>query len=874
MDSSLCLVLLFLALFSGSAFCQPCQILPGNGTLDEKKVNSSVSCFRFNNDKPKLMVLRNILLKDKDTLLIQDVDAKNSTFNYTLLTSQSTVPFEVVLGLSNTAIYFNSTNVTISNSTWSIQYSDDLTVDITNDLSTRINAPKFYAPGTKLVSVLYKVTSYLPSTSIPVVTFVNNQWKSENGYILIASGASNHHNYSNPTELPDFFADEGNSQISINVTLNTTEAIRDFILSIDPVIKACSGVLTLSSTLNASSLFDNLPEFSSPYTCHRLINSSNAITIKVDSFNSSSGQQLTITDGSSSLKKVSKYFYEDVNDFLYISPVNEVLVTLKVGESSRNVSVKAFFDLGTQLNGKGNIVVSKDLTQSESFWQLIAEPYKVVKVNFQKISNATVTVYSGLQRTEKVFTVLNSSDMNANPVIGGNEMLLHIKTGNRTENTMAEFESIPDGCDHESTDLIGQWSYSAKTSDTSCSCSIVPYLPSSGSAQQIVLYLDTITLSGQDTLKIVSPVVLEPKEVAKFNTSVSLLQVVAPINEGFRVEFTRTGNSTGSQVSIHYKTVETICGGDLNTGNNISVYSSPNYPYPYPLNALCTWRGNAKDKSSLITVNDLNLLPGHNLTVKSGSTSMKYEGTKLPQSSLLVKKGEEVDIQFSSQSSSSSSATGVSFTYKTFDEGETIIGVGGAIPVKPNVSSVYMIQVNSSNPKDAIVNVTVTANPTLESDLKASLIIYDGATPREPVLKYNLSEPVLSKNNTIIITYKPLKPNITFTLSYIKFNCSAWCQNGYCMHPDWLCNGVNNCGDNTDELYCNENSTTPSPQPTTTARPEAQDYSGWVKSGWVPGCLAIGILLGMILYFAVPRIINKFRGRGGNYSRMGDDRVV
>lgn len=29
------------------------------------------------------------------------------------------------------------------------------------------------------------------------------------------------------------------------------------------------------------------------------------------------------------------------------------------------------------------------------------------------------------------------------------------------------------------------------------------------------------------------------------------------------------------------------------------------------------------------------------------------------------------------------------------------------------------------------------------------------------------------------------------------------CDNKFCMHPDWRCNGVNDCGDYTDERNCN-----------------------------------------------------------------------
>lgn len=33
-------------------------------------------------------------------------------------------------------------------------------------------------------------------------------------------------------------------------------------------------------------------------------------------------------------------------------------------------------------------------------------------------------------------------------------------------------------------------------------------------------------------------------------------------------------------------------------------------------------------------------------------------------------------------------------------------------------------------------------------------------------------------------------------------NTSMQCLNGICMHPNWICNGINECGDYSDEQKC------------------------------------------------------------------------
>lgn len=44
--------------------------------------------------------------------------------------------------------------------------------------------------------------------------------------------------------------------------------------------------------------------------------------------------------------------------------------------------------------------------------------------------------------------------------------------------------------------------------------------------------------------------------------------------------------------------------------------------------------------------------------------------------------------------------------------------------------------------------------------------------------------------------------SLLFVLCVLGCNTSMQCQNKMCLHPDWRCNGIDECGDNTDERNC------------------------------------------------------------------------
>lgn len=41
-----------------------------------------------------------------------------------------------------------------------------------------------------------------------------------------------------------------------------------------------------------------------------------------------------------------------------------------------------------------------------------------------------------------------------------------------------------------------------------------------------------------------------------------------------------------------------------------------------------------------------------------------------------------------------------------------------------------------------------------------------------------------------------------YTRNSLISACDSLCDNKVCMHPDWRCNGENDCGDFSDERNC------------------------------------------------------------------------
>lgn len=80
-------------------------------------------------------------------------------------------------------------------------------------------------------------------------------------------------------------------------------------------------------------------------------------------------------------------------------------------------------------------------------------------------------------------------------------------------------------------------------------------------------------------------------------------------------------------------------------------------------------------------------------------------------------------------------------------------------------------------------------------------------------------------------------------------------DNKRCILPDWNCNGINDCGDNYDEIHCNV--TVPVPTPAPVPIVESGGVSGWVI---VLLIIPMSIGVGVLMTLFGPLLLTRLRG--------------
>lgn len=624
--------------------------------------------------------------------------------------------------------------------------------------------------------------------------------------------------------------------------------------------------------------------------CHWVIKSEKDTTIsfKFMEMNlTSRATHITINDGknkyapllfqaSSDKMSAKNRYISSSGNYLWISIEQPDESTLVVGNATMHQ--KGGYKIGSgELAVPVNSTEVVYLLEEENGENIILENHKG-----NLTANSTILIYDDFSTDSTPIMVLNTSLPNYPIVSSTSRMMVIAENFTGVANYQASFKKVNNDCYKMSTLENGEYSLINNCNST-CKWIVPPAVGDSNSV--ISLHLHPAMFEQQDfaTLCLLNA----PHTVITNITSqmTMLPDFYLPSSTGFLLNSVRGNCSSGNMLHGSFEKRKG-CNAQhkLKPGSQLSV-SSPNFPNTYPLLAHCwtniTTMDSTKNGRFLLTFNKIDLAATHCLRVRgivgnSSTTMQKYEGSLavLPGDLIL---NNSASIEFSAQPCNStkiqlmplSTASGFSLNITAADCGDKITKTEGnfstpGFPKNTNASvCIWILEVSEKNAKSLnIINFTLTKNDSKDFELD----IYDGGSIHNGTLKNHSSSPLLSQTNSLIFVYRRRNNTSTAPGILVAFHaqeCKDKCQNGRCLHKDWKCNGINECGDNTDEIDCEVapfiTTTTPSP-------PEEKSY------GVSPVAVGLGIpiafVLGCLAAIYLPPLIR--RVRSGQYHQFRD----
>lgn len=361
-----------------------------------------------------------------------------------------------------------------------------------------------------------------------------------------------------------------------------------------------------------------------------------------------------------------------------------------------------------------------------------------------------------------------------------------------------------------------------------------------------------------------------------------------------RVEILDERNSTLADPILFEASyaVEMGCKEDLESGIEAGHIMTPGFPNLYPYNELCEWRMSTGEDSIIrVSFDDFRVFSEHNfmidisrtqnetfgnhsIIVTNKTTIFSHSGEVLPDD-LIVADISDMTFTFDSTSNDNvddlhvDQGVKVNYEYLTCGgnvtkEGATLSSPGFPANVSERTRCVWIVNLPpaKNNSIARIVKFKLYAGSKANDPSVNTLMIRDGGSKRAPPVPGNVTEgqEVMSRTNIIWVEYvftpdTNKSSGFPFQLNYTTYDCppSQQCKNGICMHPDWKCDGYDQCGDHSDEDDCT----------CVVTKTGAVSYLALGMS-----ILATFVIAVLIACFA-PMIYRKIR-YGGGYSELRD----
>lgn len=683
--------------------------------------------------------------------------------------------------------------------------------------------------------------------------------------------------------MPEYDFIGTNYNVSVHLDLSVLNQSLTFLL--EYVTKDCSGMVQLESTQQwTPSLPPKSPEFLlSNVQCRWVLvgQNQNKVGLNVMNFSLNGVEDLlVVADGgrkSSPVLLQANQGTTHVEGLVILSSSKYMWLSISSPEYNENDNFMAAVTLagqGGHMRNNGTLTFDST-TESATFLLEVDEGKLVFLTSDSPLKSGEVEVRSDFYKDSPLLHIFTPGSASYPLVSTGNKMMVTAK-GLNDQKFVANFTGVLPGCHQTTLGTNGFYSLSGNCSST-CSWAVNP--ANSGKTERFLLTLSSFNLVVGDNLT-VSTLKSPFKPLVAVNaTFPSVPPIEMNAADGAYVNIERGGCLVANSTLVT-GSVSPVLG--TTTVQQLSkrvvyVLQSPKFPNQYPLNSVRSVKLVGSGIGGLhITFRTLDLRPGHVLMLTSGGNkTVNLTGSQQPQDIVLSQ--PELSAEFLSPVTSSYvSGYGFDTRITPVDSAVDVHGEHGTVttpsypaPVKKNSMFVWMISVPNLNKKNASVavkfNVSVNSNDSVSiQNISQSLTVYDGNSVRSPRLT-NLtgSSNLLSRSDTILVVYaaSPTADGLSVKIDFTTYTCnlSDICKSsGICIHEDWRCNGVNDCGDNSDELACSFQPT-PSPSPSPEPTPAPSTKTGGVSVAAFVVTVLIALVLGAVGAILVPVAMRRYR---------------
>lgn len=714
---------------------------------------------------------------------------------------------------------------------------------------------------------IFRFNVHPNSLFVPVFTFLEYDMDLSNVIIEDSIPEIGRYNKNQPL---DFFVKDHAMNLKVTPKINSTD---HFLLKIHHVDKRCSFYKNIASpaAVTLTSPPEMLDNSTNVVECRWLIQHAESSKIL--------GLQLDTLEFQSVFDIVA------VNDGLSEISTPMLQITTSNRNYSRNqlirsggpyiwisfkpLTYESRFIANVTVHGQGGHFKNSGVfgmhftTGDDTAFLLEVEDGKVVQLTFDTFAispPATVSIYDGFDRNHLLTMLQKPAKF---PILSPSSQMMVVGTNfsATTNKFSAKFEGVSPGCNHMNSPSTENYILS-ENCNSSCSW-IIP--PEDGSDSELIIYLQYISLKKGDQIKIR---LLDESSTVLGNITAEtkhVPQLAVPINVGAIINVNQAAcksNKTDKIILIAHSSLIPDCKHSimLKSSEKLQI-SSPLYPDTYPVFSTCQWNLTLPKESFVhMAFQTLELAENHCLRIYENQT-LKYEfaGKVLPDDIFL---NENAVVQFDSSQCDKKQVTQPLKSDSGFLLNVTVADCGAILDGTKNgefntsisgdkSTCIWKVDVTAKDSVN-ILSYTVTKKDELKN---YELTVYDGSSVRDSEVMNNTNSDIWSRSSVMIFIYRRLNISQPSSLLVIKYNIitcnsSMLCENQLCMHPDWRCNGHNDCGDFSDEKNCG--SAPPSPLP-----PEVK-FTGYSATAFWLSFFAM-LIIGTIIGLLIPVCYQKYR---------------